>query len=366
MKNFLKHTSVSEKKIAEKVFSGNRISNEDAVFLFENTGIDFCGYLANFIREKKHGKKVYYNRNIHVEITNICENRCSFCSFYRTENSEGAWNFSIQDVADFIKSKKPEELTEVHIVGAINSGKDLEFYVSLFKLIKKLYSHLHIKALTAVEIEFLSRLSGLDTKDIISKLKHAGLDSIAGGGAEILDDKIRKKICPQKTDSDTWLRIHREAHKQNIQSNCTILYGHIESYEDRVNHMHKLRELQDYTGGFNCFIPLKYKSSDNELSISSETSLAEDLKNYSVSRIYFDNISHIKAYWPMSGKDSAFLSLNFGVDDIDGTIQDSTKIYSMAGSIEQKPVMLLPELINRCFKAGYIPTERDSLYRIKQ
>ncbi len=365
MKNFLKNISSTEKKIAEKVFSGKRISNKDAVFLFENIDVDFCGYLANFVREKKHEKNVYYNRNIHIEITNICENRCSFCSFYRTERDEGVWNFSINDVADFIKSKKPENLTEVHIVGAINSEKNIEFYISLFKLIKNLYPHIHIKALTAVEIEFLSKLSGLDTKEIISKLKNSGLDSIAGGGAEILDDNIRKKICPQKTDSNTWLRIHREAHKQNIQSNCTILYGHIESYEDRTKHMHKLRELQDYTRGFNCFIPLKYQSTDNELKISSETSLVEDLKNYAISRIYFDNISHIKAYWPMCGKNTAFLSLNFGVDDIDGTIHDTTKIYSMAGSSEQKPIMFLTELKKRSNTAGFIPIERDSLYKIK-
>ncbi len=360
----LKDKSEQEKNIAEKVFSGKRINNSEALYLFEKSGIDFCGFLANHIKEKRYSNNIFYNKNIHLEISNICINKCNFCSFYREKNSQEAWNMDIKDILEYLKSKNIQDLTEIHIVGALHPDKNVDFYKELFRKIKNTYPHIHLKALTAVEIEFLAKKENKESKQIISELNNSGMDSLAGGGAEILDDKIRKILCPDKTNSESWLRIHREAHELKIPSNCTMLYGHTESYADRINHFEKLRKLQDITGGFNCFIPLKYKAFGNNLNINSEIPLVEELKNYAISRIYFDNIPHIKAYWPMCGKETAFLSLCFGIDDLDGTINDTTKIYSMAGSDEQNPDMNSEELKTRCKTMGFDARERDSLYNI--
>lgn len=362
MNDFQKYFSNIEVQIFKKVIADKRISNNDGLYLFESSGLEFCAYLANIIKERKHKQNVFYNKNVHIELTNICENKCRFCSFFREENDSDSWNMDVSDALEYLKNKGVENLTEVHITGALYPEKNLNFYIQLFSQISEVYPHLHIKALTAVEIEYIAKIENLKVKNVIQELRKSGLNSLAGGGAEILDDRIRDIICPGKTSSQKWLDIHRLAHEVGVNSNCTMLFGHIETYKDRIAHLDNLRNLQDITEGFNCFIPLKFNAYFNELKINREISLVEELKNYAVSRIYLDNIPHLKAYWPMCSKDTAFLSLNFGVDDIDGTINDSTKIYSMAGSKENKPQMSVLELKERCDKIGLIAKERDSEY----
>ncbi len=364
MKNLPANTPEKDSAIADKIISNKRINADEALYLFKNTDFSLLAVMADYIRRKSHKNYAFFNRNIHLELTNICENKCKFCSFYRNKTDSDAWDMSINQAIEHIISKNPKKLTEVHFTGGLHPQKDLNFYKELFCKITRLFPNLHIKALTAVEIHFLSRLENKSYKTILSELAEAGLNSLAGGGAEILDDKIRNKICPEKINSQTWLDIHKTAHNLNIQSNCTMLYGHVENFEDRILHMEKLRNLQDETAGFNCFIPLKYKASNNNLNIKTEISLIDELKNYAISRIFMDNIPHLKAYWPMCGKDTAFLSLNFGVDDIDGTINDTTKIYSMAGSPEKNPEMSIPEMKQRCESAGFSLIERDSLYNV--
>ena len=253
-------------------------------------------------------------------------------------------------------------MTEIHIVGGVHPSHDLHYYGRLIQKIKLHRPSLHIKAFSAIELDYMIKLSDMTLEDGLYQLKNYGLDSIPGGGAEIFDEKLREKICNEKTSSELWLRIHETAHWLGIPSNATMLYGHTETYAHRIDHMNRLRLLQEKTGGFNAFIPLKYKKANNSLGYLSEVSLAEDLRNYAVSRIFLDNIPHIKAYWPMTGKTAAQLSLSFGTDDLDGTIDDTTKIYSMAGSEEKNPSMTVDEICKLILEAGFQPVERDSLY----
>jgi len=270
---------------------------------------------------------------------------------------------SIQEMLDVV-NRLGDEITEVHIVGAVHPARDIHYYAGLIQAIRKDKPSIHIKAFTAIELEYMINKAGLSNMEGLSLLKEAGLNSIPGGGAEIFNDSIRDVICGKKSTSDAWLDIHATAHMLGIPSNCTILYGHIEQYEHRVDHMSRLRELQDRTNGFNAFIPLKFRSQNNELSWIGEVSLLEDLRNFAVSRIFLDNIPHIKAYWPMIGKQMAALSLSFGVDDLDGTINDSTKIYSMAGAQDTNPSLTSGELQELIFAARRTPVERDSVYNI--
>ncbi len=362
MKDLLKSRTAQEIEIAEIVFNSGRISDNQALYLLENSDPIFCGYLADYAKNLRFGKSVFYNKNTHVEITNICLNQCKFCSFYREKGQEGAWDLEIEEVLEILEGKKNEGITEVHITGGLHPEKTTGFYSELFMEIKSRFPNLHIKAFTAVEIEYFAKADGIDFEVVINILKEKGLNSLAGGGAEIFDDRIRKTLCPEKTDSATWLKVHKIAHNSGMKTNCTMLYGHIESFADRINHMSKLRKLQDETAGFNCFIPLKYKAFGNEMDAATEISLAEELKNYAVSRLYLDNIPHLKAYWPMSGKENALLALSAGADDFDGTIGDSTKIYSMAGSDEKNPSMTESEIKQMISDAGFIAVERNSEY----
>lgn len=363
MEELLQYRTEEEVKIANAVFENRRISPEQAVYLYKNSDPIFCAWLANIVKERHFGKKVFYNKNIHVEVSNICINKCNFCSFCHEEGSDGAWEMSIGEVLSFLAEKNINEITEIHITGGLHPEKRLQFYVELFKEIKSKYPKIHLKAFTAVEIEYFAKSDRLSFEEVLNILKKSGLNSLAGGGAEILDDKIREKLCPQKTKSQVWLEIHNIAHNLGIKSNCTMLYGHIENYCDRVLHMKKLRDLQDKTGGFNCFIPLKYKSFGNSLDIDTEISLSEELKNYAIARLFLDNIPHIKAYWPMCGKETAILALSFGADDFDGTISDSTKIYSMAGG-ENKPEISEKDIKMILSKAGFEAVERNSDYNV--
>ncbi len=352
------------KRIEKKVDSGERISPEEGLHLYTNGELGFVGMLANKVRNRLNSNYVYFNRNFHIEPTNICIHNCEFCSYRRRINQDGAWEMGTGEILAKIKSHANSNATEVHIVGGVHPARDLEYYEELLYAIKKTYPDLHIKAFTAVELDFMIRKSKLSYSEGLKRLKKAGLGSIPGGGAEIFDEELRSRICPDKTDSKTWLEIHAEAHKIGLKSNATILYGHLENFNQRIDHMLRLRKLQDQTGGFQVYIPLKYRSENNRLSYIGEVSTIEDLRNYAISRIFLDNFPHIKAYWPMIGKETASLSLSFGVDDLDGTIEDSTRIYSMAGAEDQNPNLSTDNLVDLIRKAGRTPVERDTLYKI--
>ena len=353
------------KKIAKKVFSKERITVEEGVYLFEHGELGFLGSLANHIRTERHGDFTYFNRNFHVEPTNICVFDCKFCSYSRLlkERQEG-WELSADDIFSKVKEYDGKPVTEVHIVGGVHPKMGLMYFAELIKRIKNHRPDLHVKAFTAVELEYMCRKAKVTSEEGLRILKEHGQDSLPGGGAEIFDETIRAKICNDKCSSEEWLSIHEAAHKTGMPSNATMLYGHYESYVHRIDHMNRLRELQDKTGGFNTFIPLKFRNGNNQMSDVPEVSTLEDLKTYAVSRIFLDNFNHIKAYWPMIGRKTAQMSLNFGVNDIDGTIDDSTKIYSMAGAEEQNPNLSTEELCKLIENIGRHPIERGTLYNV--
>ena len=325
--------------------------------------LGFVGSLANEVRIRKNGDKVYFNRNFHIEPTNVCVFSCNFCSYSKlyAKRDEG-WELNIDQMLHMVKKYDGQPITEVHIVGGVHPKMDLQFFADLLKAIKTHRPELHIKAFTAVEYDYMFRKAKVSVEEGLRFLIEAGLNSIPGGGAEIFHPEIREKICADKVNADGWLLIHETAHQLGLHSNATMLYGHIEKHEHLVDHMRRLRELQDKTGGFNTFIPLKFRNKDNDMSNIPESTLVEDMKTYAIARIYLDNFPHLKAYWPMLGRQNAQLSLSFGVDDIDGTIDDTTKIYSMAGSEEQTPSMSTEELVTLIKQAKRIPVERDTLY----
>ncbi len=350
------------KLIAEKISGNTRITPEDGFLLFKKADLALLGLLAGIVRRKHNGNNAYFNRNFHIEPTNKCIYNCRFCSYHKPEGDPESWEFSHDEMLDIVKRFDNKEVTEVHIVGGVHPSYDLHYWGSLLKKIKEHRPSLHVKAFSAVELDYMITKAGCTIEDGLKLLKEYGLDSIPGGGAEIFDEELRKMICDEKSSSELWLTIHETAHRNGIPSNATMLYGHIENYKHRIDHLDRLRELQDKTNGFNAFIPLKYKKSNNSMSYIGEVSIIEDLRNYAVSRIYLDNFPHIKAYWPMIGKESAQLSLSFGVDDMDGTIDDTTRIYSMAGSKEGNPAMTTDEICQLIREAGFTPVERDSLY----
>ena len=351
------------KAIANKVNAGQRITDKDCLYLFEKASLGFVGSLANAIKERLHGDKVFFNRNFHIEPTNVCVFSCNFCSYSRLyAKREDGWELSIDQMLHMVKQYDGKPITEVHIVGGVHPKMDLQFFADLLKAIKAHRPDLHIKAFTAVEYDYMFRKAKVTVEEGLKFLIEAGLDSIPGGGAEIFHPEIREKICADKVDADGWLLIHETAHKLGLPSNATMLYGHIEKFEHRIDHMRRLRELQDRTKGFNTFIPLKFRNKDNDMSNVPETSVVEDMKMYAIARIYLDNFPHLKAYWPMLGRQNAQLTLSFGVDDIDGTIDDTTKIYSMAGSEEQNPAMSTTELVNLIKQVKRVPVERDTVY----
>jgi len=354
-------------QIGNKIINSQRITDEDGLLLFEKASLSYVGALANFVRLRLHGEKTFFNRNFHIEPTNVCVFSCHFCSYSRLyAKREEGWELTIDQMLDIVKKYDGKPETEVHIVGGVHPKMNLPYFAELLKKIKQHRPDLHIKGFTAVELDYMFRKAKLSVEEGVQLLKEAGLDSIPGGGAEIFDEEIRQKICADKVDADGWLAIHEAVHNAGMHSNATMLYGHIENYSHRIDHMRRLRELQDKTGGFNTFIPLKFRNKDNDMSHVPEISLIEDLKMYSVARLYLDNFPHLKAYWPMLGRKNAQLSLAFGVDDIDGTIDDTTKIYSMAGSEEQTPAMTTEEIVGLIKQVKKQPVERDTLYHVIQ
>ena len=354
---------IALKNIAQKIKEGIRITDDECMLLFNKADLPFVGALANYIRERLHGNKTYFNRNFHIEPTNVCVFSCKFCSYSKLyANKEEGWELSIDQMLDIVKSYDGKPITEVHIVGGVHPKMNLAYFI---ELIQKIHAHrpdLHVKGFTAVELDYMFRKAKLSIAEGMQMLKDAGLQSLPGGGAEIFHEDIRKEIAGDKVTGEGWLQIHEAAHNLNMHTNATMLYGHIEKYEHRVDHMRRLRELQDKTKGFNTFIPLKFRNSNNDMSHVAESTITEDMRMYAIARIYLDNFPHLKAYWPMLGRQNAQLSLSFGVNDIDGTIDDSTKIYSMAGSEEQTPTMSTEELVMLIKQAHRQPIERDTLY----
>ena len=352
------------RKIAEKIIAKERISEDEGLLLFERGSLSFLGALANHVRERKHGDATYFNRNFHIEPTNVCVFACNFCSYSRlyAHRDEG-WELSIEQMLDIVRKYDGKPVTEVHIVGGVHPKMNLYFFEDLLRSIKAHRPTLHIKGFTAVELDYMFRKAKVSVEEGMKLLHDAGLDSLPGGGAEIFHPEIREQICVDKVDADGWLHIHKTAHLLGMHTNATMLFGHIEKYQHRVDHMERLRHLQDETHGFNTFIPLKFRNKDNDMSNVPESSLIEDMKTYAIARLYLDNFPHLKAYWPMLGRQNAQLSLSFGVNDLDGTIDDTTKIYSMAGSEEQTPALSTAQLVSLIKQVKREPVERDTLYK---
>ncbi len=373
--------------IKEKIASGKRINKDDVLQLFESDDLFGIAELASDVVVRFNGNKAYYIRNRHINPTNICVNRCKFCAFSRSKSEEGTYELSIEDIIEKISNQQSarsesrsgsprrvastsrrvastisDNYTEVHIVGGLHPDWPFEYYLNLVSEIKNVFPYIYIKAFTAVEIDYFSKISGLGLIETLKKLKEHGLDTMPGGGAEVFSSSVRKKLCPEKISGERWLEVHETAHEMGIKTNATMLYGHVESYEDRVDHLLRLRELQDRTGGFQAFIPLSYHPKDTEIG-GSYPSGVDDLKTISISRLVLDNFPHIKAYWIMLGEKLSQTALLFGADDIDGTIIEE-KITHSAGAMsgESLTVEQMRYIIS---KAGKIPVERDSFYREK-
>ena len=347
--------------ISESLRRGERITADDALKLWREAPLWLLGELATERKEQMSGKEVYYNRNVHLEPTNICLFNCEFCSFRRREGDKDAWYMSLDDIEARAMELRGTDITEVHIVGGVHPKHDLDTYCAMIRRVKRALPHVTVKAYTAVEIFYMIRNDSISIVEGLRRLKEAGMECIPGGGAEIFDAELRKKICPEKCSSEEWLAVHRAAHNMGIPTNCTMLYGHIETLEQRIDHLERLRNLQDEAPGFDAFIPLKYHSRGNRLSEAGECSVEDDLRTIAISRLFLDNIPHIKAYWVSYGKATTEMALAFGADDIDGTIGDTTKIYSMAGGVE-RPTMSVEELEEMVRGVGFIPIERDSHY----
>lgn len=351
------------KEIGKKALRRERITEAECLLLFEQAELGFVGSIADHITRQRHGKKVYFNRNFHIEPTNVCLFTCNFCSYSRKyKHRDDGWELSLEQMLDIVRKYDGLPVTEVHIVGGVHPKMNLEFFCELLSSIREHRPGLHRKGFTAVELDYMFRKAKLSVEEGMQLLKDAGLESMPGGGAEIFDQEIRDQICADKVDAAGWLKIHETAHRLGMHTNATMLYGHIESFAQRVDHMNRLRQLQDVTGGFNCFIPLKFRNQNNDMSHVAESSVVEDMRLYAIARIFLDNFSNLKAYWPMLGRQNAQLSLSFGVNDLDGTIDDSTKIYSMAGSEEQTPAMSTEQICALITSVGKIPVERDTLY----
>ena len=348
--------------IAKKLECGARIDATEAKLLWEQAPLWLLARLASEAKVRKSGDKVFYNKNFHLEPTNICLFECRFCSYRRRKGEEGAWDYSMEEVLEQVEARKNSGATEIHIVGGVHPERDLYYYAEMIRRVKAIMPEVCVKAFTAVELHYMIHKAGLTIEAGLQLLKDAGMESIPGGGAEIFVEKIRAEICPGKCSSAEWLEMHEKAHELGFDSNATMLYGHIESIDHRIEHLIRLRDLQDRTGGFNAFIPLKFRSANNGLESLGETSIVDDMRTLAMSRLILDNVPHIKAYWVMYGKESAELALSFGADDIDGTIEDSTKIYSMAGAADERPRLTIVEIEKMCESAGYKAVERDTHY----
>lgn len=348
--------------IAAQVAKGARLDEEQALVLWREAPLWRLAELAVARKREVSGDKVFYNKNFHVEPTNVCVFNCKFCSFRRPKGSPEAWDMSMEQVEELVHSFEGSGVTEVHIVGGVHPEHDIYYYCDMIRKVKSILPSVAVKAFTAIELSYMIRKAGLSVEEGLKLLIDAGMDAIPGGGAEIFDEKIRAEICPDKGSTAEWFEVHEAAHKLGIKTNATILYGHIEGLEHRVDHLMRLRRLQDKTGGFNAFIPLKYRNFGNSMSAIGEVPIVDDLRTLAMSRLILDNVPHIKAYWVMYGKQTTEMALAFGADDIDGTIDDSTKIYSMAGADDSRPRMSVEQMREMVARAGFRAVERDTLY----
>lgn len=345
--------------VLEKLENGERLSFEEGVTLYDLDLITLGKY-ANKIRESKHGRKTYYNINRHINPTNICKDVCQFCAYSASRKNPNQYTMTHEEILNTVAKSEKNGIKEVHIVSAHNPNTGLKWYLEIFQKIKTNYPHIHVKALTAAEIHFLSEEYNKTYEEIINLMDEYGIDSMPGGGAEIFDESIRKKICGGKVSSKQWLQIHKLWHNKGKESNATMLFGHIESRENRIDHMLRLRNLQDETNGFNAFIPLVYQKENNFLKVKNFPTANEILKTFAIARILLDNIPHLKAYWVTSTIKLALIAQEFGANDLDGTIEKES-INSAAGAASSNG-MQQNDLIALIKNSGFIPIERDSLY----
>lgn len=353
--------TLNDNSILYKVEQGERIDTSEAIHLYRFTPLFLLAKMATIAKKKKSGNDIFYNKNFHIEPTNICCFRCKFCSYRKDEGQEGGWNMSFEDIENEVRRNLTAETTEVHLVGGVNAAHSLERYCEVISLVRRLVGErVKIKAFSAIEHIYVFDKAGISFEEGLKRLIASGMDTITGGGAEIFASEVRSEICADKASADRWLEFHATAHRMGIKSNATMLYGHIESLEQRIDHMRRLRDLQDITGGFTTFIPLKYRSKNNSMSYLGECSVIDDMRTIAVSRIFLDNFDHVKAYSPMYGKNTTQLAILFGADDIDGTVKSSTKIYSMAGVTEVG--MDEEDMISLITKTGYKAVERDTFY----
>lgn len=351
----------SLKEIETKVNSGVRLTEEDALALMTSNDLPFIGALANSVRERIHGNKTYFIKNRHIDYSNVCALSCRFCAFARKKGEEGAFEFEIDQIVAKMKESLPMGITELHIVGGFHPTHPWEFYTGMLKAIKKEAPTMHVKAFTACEIRYFSKKFRKTEEQVLTELREAGLDSMPGGGAEILVDQVRKDICGPKGPAEWWMNTHLLAHQMGFKTNATMLYGHVESVADRIEHMRIIRNMQDQTGGFLSFIPLAFNPKDTEYEYKGYTSGYDDLKTLAVARLYLDNIKHIKAYWIMSGVDMAQLGQSFGADDIHGTVVEEN-ITRMAGAVNSSSSLPEQNILKVIRSAERIPVQRDSLY----
>lgn len=350
------------REISEKVEEGIRLTKDDAMTLINSNDIIYLGKLANKVKERKTGNYAYFNVNRHINLTNICVSRCKFCAFSRDKTDSDAYTMTIDEVVDAANSARALGITELHIVSGLHPDLPFDYYLEVIYKLKQTMPEVHIQAFTAVEIAYFAKISNLTIEDVLIQLKKAGLGSLPGGGAEIFNQTVREALCPKKASTNEWLEVMRVAHTLGLKSNATMLYGHIETYEDRIDHMLCLRNLQDETGGFQSFIPLPFHPQNTQLSNFKKPTAFENLKMLAISRLVLDNFPHIKAFWIMLGLKVAQLSLFFGVDDLDGTVVEE-KITHAAGADTEQSISR-EELLKLIYETGRVPVERDTLYNI--
>ncbi len=348
--------------IYQKVLEGKRLTAQDGLRLYKTHALPALGFLANIVRERFNGNKAYYIYNQHVNYSNVCTNLCKFCAFGKENGHEKAYCMSIEEIAQKIRDRLDEPIREVHVVGGIHPELPYSYYTDMLRAIKDVRPDIHIQAFTCVEIAHIAKMGGKSREEALKDLVDAGLGSIPGGGAEVFSTRIREKLCPEKLPGEKWIDVAKTAHKMGIKSNATMLYGHIETLEERIEHLVALREAQDETGGFMCFIPLAFHPRNTALDHVAPTSGIDDIKNIAVSRLMLDNFPHIKAYWIMLGHKIAQLALSFGADDFDGTVMEE-KITHMAGA-QTAEAMSSREIEHLISEAGREPVERDTLYNV--
>ena len=347
--------------IKEKVLSNKRLTRNDGIELFKSSDLLALGRMATHVAQQKNGNRVHFVQNMHINPTNICVNRCKFCAFSRSKGEPGAYEMSIDDILNKARGAG-KGVREFHIVSGLHPDLPFEWYLGMLGALKKEFPKVHLKAFTAVEIDYLAKLSGMNLTDTLLKLKEAGLGSLPGGGAEIFNSSVRNTLCAEKITGDRWLEVIKVVHKVGLKSNATMLYGHIETYEHRIDHLIKLRELQDKTGGFQAFIPLSFHSQNTEIKKSAYTTGFDDLKTLAISRLVLDNFDHIKAYWVMLGEKIAQVSLNFGVDDLDGTVVEERITKAAGGTTDGS--MTKDDIVYLIKQAGRTPVERDTVYNV--